>query len=132
MGKTSDPNTAAEELGEARTRCDPRNYKAVRRFVTDWSVGVRRQFRILTIVDCATRAALAVEVDCSMPSSKVALALAGLKRMGRKPAEIRVDNGPAISSLVQAQRREGDPYLSGKPMQNGLSRVSMEGFGTSA
>lgn len=42
-------------------------------FVTNWSVGVRRQLRILTIVDCATREALDVEVDDSMPSSKVAL-----------------------------------------------------------
>ncbi len=63
-------------------------------FVSDWSVGVRRQFRMLTILDCAAREALAVEVDYSLPSRQVALALEGLKRMGRKTAEIRVDNGP--------------------------------------
>lgn len=54
--------------------------------VSEGSIGVRRQLQILTFVDCATREALAVEVDYSMPSGKVALALEGLKRMGRKPA----------------------------------------------
>jgi putative transposase len=93
-------------------------------FVTDWSVGVRRKLRILTIVDCATREALAVEVDYSMPSSKVALALAGLKRMGRKPVEIRVDNGPEfVGSPFQSWCRCNGVKVShiqpGKPMQNG-------------
>lgn len=106
-------------------------------FVTDWSVGVRRKLRILTIVDCATREALAVEVDYSMPSSKVALALAGLKRMGRKPVEIRVDNGPEfVGSPFQIWCRCNGVKVShiqpGKPMQTGISRASMEGFGMSA
>ena len=48
-------------------------------FVSDWSVAVLRQWRILTIVDCAIREALAVEVDYSMPSSKVALVLERLR-----------------------------------------------------
>lgn len=92
-------------------------------FVSDWSVGVRRQLRILTIVDCATREALAVEVDYSMPSKKVALALEGLKRMGRKPTEIRVDNGPEfIGSPFQVWCKRNDVKVShiepGKPMQN--------------
>ncbi len=55
---------------------------------------MRRQFRIVTIVDCAIREALAVEVDYSMPSSNVALTLVGHKRIGRKPVEIRVYNWP--------------------------------------
>ena len=93
-------------------------------FVSDWSVGVRRQLRILTIVDCATREALAVEVDYSMPSSKVALALEGLKRMNRKPAEIRVDNGPEfVGSPFQVWCQRNGVKVShiqpGKPMQNG-------------
>ena len=94
-------------------------------FVADWSVGVRRQLRILTIVDCATREALAVEVDYSMPSSKVALALEGLKRMGRRPAEIRVDNGPEfVGSPFQVWCKRNGVKVShiqpGKPMQNGF------------
>lgn len=93
-------------------------------FVSDWSVGVRRQLRILTIVDCATREALAVEVDYSMPSGKVALALEGLKRMGRKPAEITVDNGPEfVGAPFQIWCRRNGVKVShiqpGKPMQNG-------------
>jgi len=93
-------------------------------FVSDWSVGVRRQLRLLTIVDCATREALAVEVDYSMPSSNVALALEGLKRMGRKPAEIRVDNGPEfLGAPFQVWCKQNGVKVShiqpGKPMQNG-------------
>jgi len=65
-------------------------------FVSDWSVGVRRQLWILTIVDCATREALAVEVDYSMPSSKVELALEGRKRMGRKPPRSGLKTGPNL------------------------------------
>jgi putative transposase len=37
-------------------------------FVSDWSLGVRRQLRMLTILNCATREAPAVEVDYSLPS----------------------------------------------------------------
>jgi putative transposase len=93
-------------------------------FVSDWSVGVRRQLRMLTILDCATREALAVEVDYSMPSRRVALALEGLKRMGRKPAEIRVDNGPEFRGAeFQVWCKRNGVKVShiqpGKPMQNG-------------
>ena len=93
-------------------------------FVADWSVGVRRQLRMLTILDCATREALAVEVDYSLTSRKVAQALEGLRRMGRQPAEIRVDNGPEfIGAEFQVWcRRHGVKVTHiqpGKPMQNG-------------
>lgn len=95
-------------------------------FVSEWSVGVERQLRILTIVDCATREALAVEVDYSMPATKVVMVLENLKRQGRKPAEVRVDNGPEFvgSAFVIWCQRQGVriSYIQpGKPMQNGYA-----------
>ena len=67
-------------------------------FVSDWCVGVRRQLRLLTMVDCCTREALAIEAGYSMPAAKVVQVLDRLKKQDRKPVEIRVDNGPEFIS----------------------------------
>jgi putative transposase len=95
-------------------------------FVSEWSVGVKRQLRILAIVDCATREALALQANYSMPSSRVVEILEGLRRQGRRPAEIRVDNGPEFigSKFVIWCQKNGIriSYIEpGKPMQNGYA-----------
>ena len=93
-------------------------------FVSDWCVGVGRQLRLLTMVDCCTREALATEAGYSMPAAKVVQVLENLRKQNRKPVEIRVDNGPEfISSKLVNWCKLHDVRLSyierGKPYQNG-------------
>ncbi len=93
-------------------------------FVADWCVGVRRPLRILALVDCCTREPLAVRAGYSLPARRVVEVLEELRREGRKPAEIRVDNGPEFisSKLVLWCQKEGvtlSHIEPGKPQQNG-------------
>jgi putative transposase len=93
-------------------------------FVTDWCVGVRRQLRILALVDCCTREALAMKSGYSMPARRVVEVLESLRLEGRKPEEIRVDNGPEFVSgrLVAWRQLHGvrvSYFERGKPHQNG-------------
>ena len=61
-------------------------------FVSDWCVGVKRQLRVLTMVDCFTRESLALVSGYSMPSVRVVAVLESLRQQGRRPEEIQVDN----------------------------------------
>ena len=93
-------------------------------FVSDWCVGVRRQLRVLTLVDCFTRESLALVSGYSMPSAKVVAVLESLRQQGRKPQEIRVDHGPEFiaQALVIWCQNNGVriSYIEpGKPQQNG-------------
>jgi putative transposase len=93
-------------------------------FVSEWCVGVKRQLRILTIVDCATRESLALLAGYSMSAQRVAEVLEGLRRDGRQPVEIRVDNGPEFigGKFVAWCKQHGIQvsYIQpGRPMQKG-------------
>lgn len=93
-------------------------------FVADWCIGVRRTLRILTIVDCCTREAMAVRSAYSLPARRVVETLEKLRLQGRRPAELRVDNGPEfISALLVGWCKLHGVRLSyierGKPQQNG-------------
>jgi putative transposase len=95
-------------------------------FVSDWCVGARRQLRILTLVDCCTREALAVRAGYSMPARRVVETLEQMRSEGRKPAAIRIDNGPEFvaAALVMWCRAHGVElsYIErGKPHQNGYA-----------
>ena len=95
-------------------------------FVSDWCVGVRRPLRVLTLVDCCTREALAVRAGYSMSSARVVEILESLCLQGRKPAAIRVDNGPEFvgSRFVLWCQQQGIAitYIQpGKPAQNGYA-----------
>lgn len=92
-------------------------------FVSDWCVGVRRQLRVLALVDSCTREALALRAGYSMGSSGVIQVLEELRLAGRKPTEIRVDNGPEFVAgrLVAWCQQHGVAvsYIQpGKPVQN--------------
>jgi len=92
-------------------------------FVSDglaWGLKIR----MLTIVDAYTRESLAIEVDTSLPGVRVARVLDRvIAERGAKPDEIRLDNGPELTSkaLDQWAYENGvrlrfiDP---GKPVQN--------------
>ena len=76
------------------TRCDERWSMD---FVTDQLVGGRR-FRVLTLVDLYSRECLALRAGFSLKGGDVAAVLDGLKRNGRKPKTITVDNGSEFTS----------------------------------
>jgi putative transposase len=93
-------------------------------FMSEWCVGVKRPLRILTMVDCCTREAMAIRASYSLPARRVVETLELLRQQGRKPKEIRVDNGPEFVSKVLAnwcKRHEVriQHIEPGKPTQNG-------------
>ena len=71
-------------------------------FLTD-ALGSGRRFRLLTVVDDFTREALAIEVDTSLPGTRVVRVLERLKELGRVPEWIVCDNGPEFSGRVLDQ-----------------------------
>jgi putative transposase len=82
-----------------------------------------RGFRLFNVIDDFNREALGIEVDFSLPSSRVIRALEQVIEWRGKPAVIRCDNGPEnISGLIQnwaAQRGIRLDYIQpGKPQQN--------------
>jgi putative transposase len=91
-------------------------------FVSD-ALAWGRRIRLLCIIDTFTREALAIEVDTSLPGTRVAQALDRLVTKRGAPEEIVMDNGPELTSraLDQWAYQRGvrlrfiDP---GKPVQN--------------
>ena len=83
-----------------------------------------RRIRILTIVDLWDRSSPALEVDVSLPGQRVVGLLERLRRHGRLPRCIRVDNGPEFTGKVlDAWAHQHNVRLDfirpGKPMENG-------------
>jgi putative transposase len=82
-----------------------------------------RTIRLLSVIDVFTREALALEVDTSLPGSRVVRVLARLHGERPLPRQLVLDNGPELISraLEQWAHEQGvalhfiDP---GKPMQN--------------
>jgi putative transposase len=82
-----------------------------------------RKLRLLSVIDVFTREALALEVDTSLPGSRVVRVLERLRGQREQPAQLVLDNGPELisSALEQWAHQHGvalhfiDP---GKPMQN--------------
>jgi len=68
-------------------------------FVSDGLASGRR-LRCLTIVDDCTRECLAIEVDTSLPGTRVAQTLDRLAELRGLPMSITVDHGPEFESQV--------------------------------
>jgi putative transposase len=84
-----------------------------------------RKFRTLNLMDGVTRYALCIEVDTSLPGLRVVRVLEELKRQGRKPEVIVIDNGTEFTSQVVDQwAYENQVQLHfitpGRPMENGF------------
>ena len=82
-----------------------------------------RRFRVLNIIDEGVREALAIEVDTSLPASRVVKVLDQLKQERGLPRYIRVDNGPEFISYklnewCQINHVELLYIQPGKPTQN--------------
>lgn len=82
-----------------------------------------RRFRMLNIVDDFNRECLVMEVASSINSQYVVRVLDRLKEEGRKPQQIRVDNGPEFLSGIfqhwcQVNQVKLHYIQPGKPTQN--------------
>lgn len=93
-------------------------------FVSD-TLASGRVFRCLTIVDELSKKAPAIEVDTSLPASRVVEVLDRLKDEGQVPEVITVDNGPEfISGELDRWAHANGVRLHfirpGKPMENGF------------
>lgn len=82
-----------------------------------------RTIRLLSVIDVFTREALALEVDTSLPGSRVVGVLDRLRGERPTPAQIVLDNGPELISRVLAewaqQHRVTLHFIDpGKPVQN--------------
>ena len=84
-----------------------------------------RKYRLLNIIDDFNREVLVVEVDTSIPASRVIRTLEQIKLYRNLPQMIRVDNGPEfISDKFDKWCKMNQIQLvfiqPGKPMQNGF------------
>jgi putative transposase len=82
-----------------------------------------RKIRLLSVIDVFTREALALEVDTSLPGSRVVGVLDRLLGERGRPAQLVLDNGPElISSALERWAHEQGITLHfidpGKPIQN--------------
>ncbi len=92
-------------------------------FVTD-GLADGRSFRALAVVDHYTRECLVIEVDLSLPGTRVVRVLERLAEERGLPEAVRVDNGPefvcaAVRHWCQQKKLQLDYIAPGKPMQNG-------------
>ena len=82
-----------------------------------------RRFRTLNILDEAGREALAIEVDTSLPATRVVRVLEQLEAWRGLPKAIRLDNGPELTSQTltdwcSSKGIELRYIQPGKPNQN--------------
>jgi putative transposase len=82
-----------------------------------------RRLRVLSVIDVFTREALALEVDTSLPGSRVVRVLDRLHGERPLPQQLVLDNGPElISRALEAWAHQHAVTLHfidpGKPMQN--------------
>jgi putative transposase len=96
-----------------------------------------RKLRVLAIVDDYSRECLVLEVDTSLPGTRVVKVLERLSELRGLPGSITVDHGPEFESQVLdawAYKRAVclDFIRPGKPVDNCTSRASTAGFATNA
>ncbi len=94
-------------------------------FIHD-SLYCSKTFRTLNIIDEGTRECLAIEIDSSLPVTRVVRVLNRLKEERGVPSQIRMDNGPEfISSTFINWYEENEVEMvyikPGKPLQNGFA-----------
>lgn len=82
-----------------------------------------RKLRVLSVIDVFTREALALEVDTSVPGSRVVRVLQRLCGQRERPVQLVLDNGPELISRVLEewahQHRVTLHFIDpGKPIQN--------------
>lgn len=91
-------------------------------FVQD-ALASGRKLRVLSVIDVFTREALALEVDTSLPGSRVARVLERLCGQRERPTQLVLDNGPELISRVLEEWAHQHAVAlhfidPGKPIQN--------------
>ena len=86
-------------------------------------LGYGRSYRLFNVIDDYNREGLAIEVDFSLPASRVVRALDQIIEWRGKPRQLRCDNGPEyISATLASWADKHDIELQfiqpGKPQQN--------------
>jgi len=81
-----------------------------------------RRFRTLNVLDDYNRELLGVEIDFSLPASRVVQVLTRLVECQGRPAQLRTDNGPEFSSAKLSEWGEQQDITlhwiqPGKPTQ---------------
>lgn len=92
-------------------------------FASDVTASGRR-IRVLGVIDAFTRECLALETDTSFPSRRLTRVLETVIAQRGKPASLRSDNGPEMTSRHYlawciAQKIAAVHIQPGRPMQNG-------------
>jgi putative transposase len=87
------------------------------------AVASGRKIRLLSVIDVFTREALALEVDTSLPGSRVVRVLERLAGERPLPTQLVLDNGPELISRVLEEWAHQHAVAlhfidPGKPMQN--------------
>lgn len=82
-----------------------------------------RSYRTLNVIDDFNREALAIEVDHSLPSARVARVLDQIAEERGRPRKLRSDNGPeftaqALEDWAEKHGVDHRPIDPGKPTQN--------------
>ena len=82
-----------------------------------------RAYRLFNVIDDFNREGLAMEIDLSLPATRVIRALEQVIEWRGKPSQLRCDNGPEyISTLLAKWAEKHDITLAfiqpGKPQQN--------------
>ena len=100
-------------------------------FMSD-SLTSGRRFRTFNVIDDFNREALAIEIDTSLPSSRVVQTLLRLFETYGKPHTIRMDNGPEFTSIelegfCEAHGVKLGFIQKGKPTQNAFIERSRGG-----
>lgn len=91
-------------------------------FMSD-SLHSGRRFRTFNVLDDFNREALTIEIDNSLPASRIIRTLAQLKEWRGLPKKIRVDNGTELTSKLLRQWAKANHVellfiQPGKPTQN--------------
>lgn len=87
------------------------------------SLGCGRNYRLFNVIDDFNREGLGMEIDFSLPASRVIRALDQIIEWRGKPRQLRCDNGPEYISNLLAEWAEKhgirlEFIQPGKPQQN--------------
>jgi putative transposase len=121
LRKRGRKRVAGDGRGRAALPCRP-TQQWTADFLSD-ALAQGRRIRVFAVIDVFTREALAIEVDTSLPGSRVVAVLARLVGERGQPDELVLDNGPELTGRAVDQWADERGVrlhfiAPGKPAQN--------------